>query len=175
MSCILYRWYRRRFFLYVSIFIHAQSWKESTKAWRCAVSEPKAWFRPWFTMALLWHLEESKGNKNDFNAANFHILSQNSALPQRGFTLWTWGGISSSELSSGRVSWCLSADGVSSAQPPIGTRAVLTTLTPTPRESGTQKDCFVSVLTHTDLYIIYSLGQQPWFLHIILHEKIQFI
>lgn len=51
-----------------------------------------------------------------------------------------WGGISSSELSSGSGSWCRAAAWPSSAHPPMGTRADLTTFPPAPKESEKQKD-----------------------------------
>lgn len=50
-------------------------------------------------------------------------------------TFCIWGGISSSELSSGTGSWCRDAAWPSSAHPPIGTRADLTTFPPAPKES----------------------------------------
>lgn len=50
-----------------------------------------------------------------------------------------WGGISSSELSSGSGSWWRAAAWLSSAHPPMGTRADLTAF-PGPKESRKQKD-----------------------------------
>lgn len=125
---------------FICVLSHAQSWSGTVKLVftnQCCSTVLKV------GMTLLGDLKKEKiiySRLQEYSWANLQQLNT--------FTLWTWGGISSSELSSGTGSWWRGATWPSSAHPPIGACTILTTLLPVTPEYEKQKNTIVQNTLH---------------------------